>query len=225
MNTEDSWWLNDKSTKVTRAWNYSQGFNQSKGKGVRIAVIDGGFSGLNYHMGSGKDLEGQILESEVLNVVLEKNVTFPNGSKGARLENKKLDLEKETNDSITNNSSHGTKVIGTIAARVNNGVGISGIAPGAKIIPIKVGVGGRSASWWEVLGALCNIQCTSSYNCPNIGNPIEDVDVINMSLFTPVGFWGAWDDSFLKEENKAKTSFYNITAELASKGIIFVTIA
>lgn len=38
---------------------------------------------------------------------------------------------------------HGTKVAGIIAARQNNGIGVSGLAPEAKILPIKINVGSQ----------------------------------------------------------------------------------
>ncbi len=34
--------------------------------------------------------------------------------------------------------THGTHVSGTIAAQMNNGAGVAGIAPGARILPLKV---------------------------------------------------------------------------------------
>ena len=39
---------------------------------------------------------------------------------------------------------HGTRVAGIIAARQNNGLGVSGLAPEAKILPIKINVGAQN---------------------------------------------------------------------------------
>lgn len=38
---------------------------------------------------------------------------------------------------------HGTQVAGIVAARQNNGTGVSGLAPEAKILPIKINAGGQ----------------------------------------------------------------------------------
>lgn len=44
----------------------------------------------------------------------------------------------DNNDDVTDKDGHGTHVAGIIAAVANNGIGIAGIAPKAKIMPIKV---------------------------------------------------------------------------------------
>lgn len=40
---------------------------------------------------------------------------------------------------------HGTQVAGIVAARQNNGIGVSGLAPDAKILPLKINVGGQNS--------------------------------------------------------------------------------
>jgi hypothetical protein len=42
------------------------------------------------------------------------------------------------NTDVTDNHGHGTKVSGVIAAKTGNGIGVASVAPGAKILPIKI---------------------------------------------------------------------------------------
>jgi len=41
-------------------------------------------------------------------------------------------------------AGHGTRIAGIIAARQNNGAGVSGLAPDARILPLKINVGGQN---------------------------------------------------------------------------------
>ena len=47
-------------------------------------------------------------------------------------------IDGEPNPTINDTDGHGTHIAGTIAAIGNNGIGIIGVAPRAKILPIKV---------------------------------------------------------------------------------------
>ncbi len=42
---------------------------------------------------------------------------------------------------VQDDCGHGTQVVGVIAARRNNGMGIAGVAPEAKVLPLKDGIG------------------------------------------------------------------------------------
>ena len=57
------------------------------------------------------------------------------------------------NDNTTDLDGHGTHVSGIIAAAVNNEIGIAGIAPKAKIMPLKV-ISERGGSWLDLDGAI-----------------------------------------------------------------------
>ena len=68
-------------------------------------------------------------------------------------------------------NGHGTHVAGTVAAIINNGTGVVGVAPGATVIPVKV-LGSRAS------GSYDNIIAGVDYVAAN-GSP---GDVANMSL-------------------------------------------
>ena len=80
--------------------------------------------------------------------------------------------------SVVNSSWHGTHVAGTVAAATNNGVGVAGVAFGAKIVPVRVlgrcgGLGSdiNDAIIWAAGGNVAGI--------PANPNPVH---VINLSI-------------------------------------------
>ena len=75
-------------------------------------------------------------------------------------------------------SWHGTHVAGTIAALTNNGKGVAGTAPSAKIVPVRVlGKGGGYDS--DIIDAITWASGGTVNNVPANANPAE---VINLSL-------------------------------------------
>ncbi len=73
---------------------------------------------------------------------------------------------------------HGTAIAGVIAARANNGMGIVGIAPNAKLIALK-------ACWPTETGAL-GAMCNSFTLALAVNTAIKmDVNILNMSLTGP----------------------------------------
>ncbi|WP_326810538.1 type VII secretion-associated serine protease mycosin [Streptomyces scopuliridis] len=93
---------------------------QSRGKGVRVAVIDTGVDIKNPQLkdavdvGSGKNF-------------MDKDLKDDNGNK----------LERGKENGTTDVVGHGTKVAGIIAARPTTGTGFVGLAPDATIIPLQ----------------------------------------------------------------------------------------
>lgn len=83
-------------------------WQDTKGKGVRVAVIDTGVDNANPQLADAVDV-----------------------SAGRNL------LEGGSGDGTTDEVGHGTKVAGIIAARPRKGTGFVGIAPEATIIPIR----------------------------------------------------------------------------------------
>jgi type VII secretion-associated serine protease mycosin len=95
-------------------------WSQSKGKGVRVAVIDTGVDVKNPQLTHAVDVKSG-------RNFLPKNLKDSNGDKIAR------GSENGTTDTV----GHGTKVAGIIAARPVSGTGFVGLAPEATIIPIE----------------------------------------------------------------------------------------
>ncbi len=118
----DQWALADPAAiGAEDAW------TQSSGAGVVVAVLDTGvqlnhpdlagniWTNVNEVPGNGRDDDGNSVVDDV---------------HGANAFDRSANVEDD--------NGHGTHVAGIIAARKGNGIGGSGLAPGAKIMPVKV---------------------------------------------------------------------------------------
>ncbi|MFE0456857.1 type VII secretion-associated serine protease mycosin [Streptomyces sp. NPDC058914] len=95
-------------------------WSRSKGKGVRVAVIDTGVDVQNPQLTDAVDVKsGRNL--------LPKNLKDEDGDP----------IERGKENGTTDTVGHGTKVAGIIAARPADGTGFVGLAPEATIIPIQ----------------------------------------------------------------------------------------
>ncbi|WP_217234559.1 type VII secretion-associated serine protease mycosin [Streptomyces sp. AC555_RSS877] len=95
-------------------------WRQSKGKNVRVAVIDTGVDVTNPQLADAVDAKsGRNL--------LPKNLKDDDGNP----------IERGKENGTTDTVGHGTKVAGIIAARPAAGTGFVGLAPDATIIPIQ----------------------------------------------------------------------------------------
>jgi type VII secretion-associated serine protease mycosin len=95
-------------------------WKQSRGKGVRVAVIDTGVDVRNRQLAPAVDVKkGRNF--------LPPNLKDDQGNK----------IERGSEDGTTDVVGHGTKVAGIIAARPAKGTGFVGLAPEATIIPIQ----------------------------------------------------------------------------------------
>jgi type VII secretion-associated serine protease mycosin len=93
-------------------------WSRSKGKGVRVAVIDTGVDTAH------PQLTGAVDAKLGANFLPAKN------SKGEK-------IDRGRSDGTTDTVGHGTRVAGIIAARPMRGTGFVGLAPEATIVPIK----------------------------------------------------------------------------------------
>lgn len=93
-----------------------EAWEHTRGKGIVIAILD-----------SGVDLDHPDLRRNILSKGID--LVDPHGTNGA-----------------DDASGHGTHVAGIAAARGGNGIGVSGVAPRAKILPIRVSSSGSVKS-------------------------------------------------------------------------------
>ncbi|MFE2848720.1 type VII secretion-associated serine protease mycosin [Streptomyces scopuliridis] len=95
-------------------------WTQSRGKGVRVAVIDTGVDVKNPQLKTAVDTKSG-------KNMMDPDLKDDNGDK----------LERGKEDGTTDTVGHGTKIAGIIAARPAAGTGFVGLAPEATIIPIQ----------------------------------------------------------------------------------------
>ncbi len=80
--------------------------------------------------------------------------------------------------------NHGTAVAGVIAAEADNGIGISGVAPGVKIMPIRLGVSNSSGSFSiTVAGMAAAVYYAAGRTADGLGT-WRGADVANHSYGT-----------------------------------------
>ncbi|MFI6856339.1 type VII secretion-associated serine protease mycosin [Streptomyces sp. NPDC050416] len=95
-------------------------WSQSKGKGMRVAVIDTGVDVTNPQLTDAVDVKSG-------RNFLPRNLKDDDGNA----------IERGKENGTTDTVGHGTKVAGIIAARPAKGTGFVGLAPEATIIPIQ----------------------------------------------------------------------------------------
>jgi subtilisin family serine protease len=107
--------------------NAEQAWARTTGTGSVVAVVD---TGIDFAQ---PDLQGQVLQG----------ATFTGCRKGQRPCG---NGDFRGPDGQNNDDEHGTHVAGTIAAARGNGIGVVGVAPDAKILPVKVLEDGSGSS-------------------------------------------------------------------------------
>ena len=160
-------------------------YQSSTGLGVTVAVIDTGFT-------NHPDLEGQyvsgydfVSNNEMLSGIREVNGTavpydgdYVDESTYGAIGWDNNPLDPGDWNSTRSSSWHGTHIAGLIAALTNNGIGIAGIAPDAKIQPI------RAFSWRGGLlsDVIASITWASGGTVENVPNNQTPAKVINLSF-------------------------------------------
>lgn len=137
-NTSEPVKIND--PKMNRMWSLTgekgisalEAWGTTRGQGVTVAVLD---SGVTAH----PDLDANVLPG--YDFIAES--AFSNDGNGRDSDptdagNWTVDNQCFTGSKATPSDWHGTHVAGTIAAIANNNEGIAGVAPEAKIVPVRV---------------------------------------------------------------------------------------
>jgi serine protease len=165
----------------TQQWHYYEAtggvrlpaaWDLSTGTGVRVAVID---TGIRPHA----DLSGQyvggydfITDAAIANDgnARDADPTDPGDWTAAS--------ECAAGEPASNSSWHGTHVAGTIAAKTNNGLGVTGVAYNARIVPVRV-LGKCGGYTSDIADAIIWASGGTVTGVPANANPAR---VINMSL-------------------------------------------
>ena len=141
------------------------------GSGVTVAVIDTGYR-------AHADLSGQVVAQ--YDFISDPTSANDGGGRDAdALDTGDFRISGSCGSSGTSNSSwHGTHVAGTIAARGNNGVGVVGVAYGAKLVIARV-LGRCGGSTSDIADAIIWASGGTVSGVPANSQPAQ---VLNMSL-------------------------------------------
>lgn len=139
--------------KLPQAWDVTTGTSDS-GRDVIVAVIDTGV------FTSHEDLQGKLVYG--YDFVSDDSDPDDPGDAGT----------------IRDSSWHGTHVAATVAANSNNGIGVSGVSWGAKIMPLRV-LGEGGGTDYDVNQAILYAAGLTN----DSGKvPLQRADIINLSL-------------------------------------------
>jgi serine protease len=178
-------------TDVTGGMRLPAAWDKSTGTGIRVAVIDTGY---RPHV----DLAGQILAGyDFIADTTISNDGTGRDSDASDPGDWTAAGQCGTGEPASNSSWHGTHVAGTIAALTNNGIGVAGVAYGAKVVPVRVlgQCGGYTSDIAD------GIIWASGGTVSGVTNIAARAQVINMSL----GGGGACDTTSQSAINSARS--------------------
>lgn len=183
----DMWALQTSSVGI----NLLQAWDNSTGAGVNVAVIDTGYrphADLAANVVGGYDM---IADTAVANDGngRDSDAKDPGDYTAAN--------ECAQGEPSSSSSWHGTHVAGTIAAVTNNGTGVAGIAPNAKIVPMRV-LGKCGGYTSDIADAMIWASGGTVSGLPANPNPAR---VLNLSL----GGGGACDTTSQNAINSARS--------------------
>jgi serine protease len=111
----------------------------TRGAGVTVAVVD---TGVDF---THPDLAGNLVRVAGSDMTRNTAYRCPGQKPGGNV----------SNAVAQDDQGHGTHVAGTIAAVTGNGVGVAGVAPAAKVLPVKVLDRSGSGSDGDVARGIC----------------------------------------------------------------------
>ncbi|MDN3578868.1 S8 family peptidase [Chitinimonas viridis] len=141
---------------VERAWNIT------RGEGAVVAVLD---TGVRAH----PDLVANLLPGYDF---------ISNDAAGNDGDGRDADPTDPGDDCGQGSSWHGTHVAGTVAAVADNGIGVAGVAPAAKVVPVRV-LGKCGGSSGDIIDAMVWASGGTVTGVPDNANPAR---VLNLSL-------------------------------------------
>jgi serine protease len=178
----------DYSIKAPLAWGAQKG-----SPGVVVAVIDSGIAlhpDLNANVVPGYDFISDVA------VANDGNGWDPDpADPGDWITSAEASAGEFEGCDVTNSSWHGTHVSGTVAAIQDNNLGITGVAPGAKIQAVRAL--GKCGGYTSDI--VVSITWASGGNVPGVPANPTPAQVINMSL----GGDGACTNAYLSAINGA----------------------
>jgi serine protease len=166
-------------------------WDKSTGTGIRVAVIDTGY---RPHV----DLQGQILAG--YDFIADTTISNDGNGRDSDASDPgdwTAAGQCGTGEPASNSSWHGTHVAGTIAALTNNGIGVAGVAYGAKVVPVRV-LGQCGGYTSDIANG---IVWASGGTVSGVTNIAARAQVINMSL----GGGGACDTTTQTAINGARS--------------------
>lgn len=137
---------------IPRAWNFTTGAK------VRVAVVDTGIV-------SHPDLNRNILSGADTISDSQKSLD------GDGRDLNPADIEK-------NSGHHGTHVAGTIAAVVNNGIGLAGVSWGTKVVPVRA-ITSKGGNTKDI---IAGVAWAAGYKVDQLGTTPHPAKIINLSL-------------------------------------------
>ncbi|GAB3337995.1 S8 family serine peptidase [Marilutibacter aestuarii] len=155
--------------------NVAGAWDTTNGNGVVVAVVD---SGIVAH----PDLDANVLpgyDMVASTSGLGLGCIFAGLPSNCGSSNDGDGRDADPTDADSAGSIHGTHVAGTIAAVTNNGIGVAGVAHGARVVPVRVmGVGGVGVTS-DIADGIIWASGGAVAGAPTNPNPAE---VINLSL-------------------------------------------